>query len=160
MEPAITRRLFAHVQAVAFHFQAWKGSLDSLAAFITYSYGPTAPPPERIAHWLRLDSTQRELESHWNVGVWQAGTEKSFRLVCLAPVTNLGQAQRRLVEFPKNKSTCCAWCWIEEKFPGELKPELDIRREPVPGRYLHRACARPWGLLRTLAESEVKHERI
>lgn len=153
MEPELELKILAHIQATARHYFALKTSLETLTSFVGYSMGPDAPDPERLAHFMCLDKTQRELEAHWEVSLSQA-IDKSWKLISLATVVNVEQAKRRLAYFPVSKGTQCAWCEMDEKsFASmELRPELDIKREPVPGRYLHRACARPWALLRALVE--------
>ncbi|BAK76676.1 hypothetical protein NH8B_1860 [Pseudogulbenkiania sp. NH8B] len=161
MDAALELKLLAAIQYVCFFYSALKVSLPTLVTFISYQMGQDAPPPDRIEHFLHLEKTQRTLEASFEVSLWKS-VDGSWRLISLAPITDPDKAKRRLAEFPVSKSTQCAWCWQESKMPNlELHPEINTcRREPVPGRYLHRACARPWGLLRTLAESEMKHERI
>lgn len=153
MDTAKELKLLSAIQYVAFFYSALKASLPTLVAFIGYQFGADAPPPDRIEHFLRLEKTQRTLEANYEVSLWKS-IDGSWRLISLAPITDVAKAKRRLAEYPVSKGTQCAWCWQESIFPHlELTPEIDTcRREPVGGRYLHRACARPWGLLRALAE--------
>lgn len=155
MDAATELKILAHVQYVTRHYQAFKGTLDTIVAFVAYSLGPAAPPPDEITRLLRQDRIQRTLEANYETSLFQA-TDKSWRLICLAPVVNIEQARRRHAEWPVSKATQCAWCLQDEKnFAAmELKPLLDIKRNPVSGRYVHRACARPYQQMIDMAERE------
>ncbi|WP_024301975.1 hypothetical protein [Pseudogulbenkiania sp. MAI-1] len=155
MDAATKLKLYAHIQHVARHFSAWKGGIESLVAYINYDLGADAIEPAQLENFLRRAENQRELEAHYETALWQ-GPNKQFRLVCLAITDDPQIAKRRLEHFPADKRRQCAFCYIDEgQFVDlglELFPELDLRREIVPGRYLHNCCRRPWAQLRLLAE--------
>lgn len=146
-------KVFAHIQAVARQFNAWRGTLPALIEFVRYSIGPSAPTAEQLDNFLRRESTQRTLVNY-EVGLWRA-TDKTYRLVSLAVPTDPAVAQRRLQYRPLSTNQC-RWCHIDEKsFANlDLRPELDIRRELVPASYLHPQCTHSWLLMRALVERE------
>lgn len=153
-------KILAHIQHVARHFIAWRGALSSLTTFIIYDMGEEAPAPEVLDLFLRKTETQDELLRHFETGLWCA-SDKTYRLVCLAPPTNPEVAKRRLTYRPSSP-TQCRWCSIDEKRHAEtdLIPELDLKGEPVvAGSRLHPACLRPWKLMRALVDSAQWEEK-
>lgn len=154
MTPEIEARIYAHTQFTARHMAAWKSpSLQKIVEFIKYLIGPDAPPADRLDNFLRRESTQKELASKWETGLWKA-SDGSWRLICLATTCVPETARLRLARRPKSTNQC-RHCWIDEggKFASlELKPERDIRGEIVPASFLHPVCARSWAQLRYLAE--------
>ena len=147
-------KVFAHVQAVARQFNAWRGTLPALIVFIRYSMKADAPPADRLDHFLRKESTQRALIDY-EVGLWRA-TDKTYRLVSLAVTSDPAVAQRRLNYRPLSTGQC-RWCHIDERSLAslELKPELDIHRNLVMASYLHPVCMHSWLLCRALVEREL-----
>lgn len=147
------QKIYAHVQAVARQFNAWRGSLPALIEFVRYSMGPSAPPAEQLDNFLRRESTQRALISY-EVGLWRA-SDKTYRLVSLAVPTDPAVAKRRL-EYRPLSTDQCRWCHIDERSFAhlDLKPELNIRRDLVPASFLHPVCMHSWLLCRALVERE------
>ena len=147
--------VLAHTQFTARHFLAYRGSLEKLVELIRYSIGATAPTAEAISSFLRADATQRLLELEYEVSIFQsADRAKTWRLISLAIQADPVVAARRLAKKPPS-SDCCAFCWQAE--PGwttQLQPDRDIYGEIIGGVYLHRACARPYGRLKSLVERE------
>lgn len=156
MDDATKQQVLAHTQAVARQFLNWRGNLESLITFVRYSMKTEDPSAAEVDNFLRRESTQRELAANWEVGLWRA-TDKTFRFVSLAIPTDPEVARRRLEQFPASTNQC-SWCQIDERSfaPIELKPELDVYRNPVSRRMLHQNCQRPWQALRALAERETK----
>lgn len=151
MSPETELKVLAHVQHVAFHFVAWRGALSSLITFVSYSFGPGAPSPGEIDLFLRRKEVQELLSAKYDVGLWRA-VDKSYRLVSLAPVTDISAAQRRLKHHPTNPGSQCRFCEIDEKgFANiELLPERDIHGEIVVASRCHVLCMKPWRLMRAL----------
>lgn len=147
-------KIFAHVQAVARQFNAWRGTLPALIEFVRYSMKDAAPPAERLDSFLRKETTQRALVNY-EVGLWKA-TDKTYRLVSLAVTSDPAVAQRRLSYRPLSTNQC-RWCHIDERrFASvDLKPELNIHRELVPASFLHPICMHSWLLCRALVEREL-----
>lgn len=154
MNPEMQLKVYAHTQAVARQFMAWRGSLESLIVFIVYSMGESAPPPDRLDNFLRRESTQTTLAGRYETALFRA-SDKTFRLICLATTTDPNTARKRLAHLPVSRSTQCAHCLIDEKgFANiDLVPELDVYRLPT-GRYLHKCCQKPYARIRSLAERE------
>ena len=151
MTPEQQQTVLAHTQYVARFYVALRQPLAKIVELISYSIGPDAPPAEDVARFLRLDSTQRELELHWETALWcSADINKSWRLICLAVPDNVQDAATLLAR-PVPPSSC-AFCHQSE--PGftklVLQPELDLTNTPVGSIYLHRQCQRPWRLLRDI----------
>lgn len=143
--------LLAHIQYVARHFLAYRGSLEKLIELIRYSIGVAAPDAEMIRGFLLRDSTIKALELEYETALWRsADRNKSWRLISLAVQTDPEKATRLLAKRP-HSSDCCAFCWQDERgVLDALIPEFDIYGNPVPGVRLHRQCARPWHLMRDL----------
>lgn len=143
--------LLAHIQYVARHFIAYRGSLEKLVELIRYSIGEAASEPEQIRNFLMRESTQKTLELEYETALWcSADRSKSWRLICLAVKTDPEVAKRLLARKPPS-SDCCSFCWQDERGAMDaLKPEVDIYGNPVPGVYLHRQCSRPFKLMRDL----------
>lgn len=154
MDPDTRLKILAHTQHVARHFIALKTSLETIVMMVAYDFGPSAPDPEQLSLFLRKEETQRELQINWETGLWRA-TDKSYRLVCLATPTDQAAAYRRLNNYPTSP-TQCRFCWIDEKGLStlELRPELDIYRNPVAKSFLHPHCERSWKLMRAIVERE------
>lgn len=146
-------KIYAHVQAVARQFNAWRGNLPALVEFVRYSMKADAPPADRLDIFLRKETTQRALIGY-EVGLWRA-TDKTYRLVSLA-VTSDPEVARRRLNYRPFSTDQCRWCHIDERrlAPLELKPELDIHRNLVPASYLHPICMHSWLLCRALVERE------
>ncbi|MNJ40904.1 hypothetical protein D3C77_358090 [compost metagenome] len=145
--------VMAHVQFTARHFLAYRGPLEKLIELIRYSIGEAAPAPEQISNFLRREETQRTLETEWEVSLWRSSDRSnSWRLISLAFNADLEVCKRRINKRPPS-SDCCAYCWQDERgFIDALKPELDVYGNAIGGIYLHRACSRPWGQMRHIAE--------
>lgn len=143
--------LLAHIQFVARHFIAYRGTLDKLIELIRYSIGEAAPDHDQVRNFLLKDSTQKTLELEYETALWKsADRNKSWRLICLAVKTDPEVAKRLLARKPPS-SDCCAFCWQDERgVLDALKPEVDIYGSSVPGVYLHRQCERPFKLMRDL----------
>ena len=143
--------LLAHIQYVARHFIAYRGTLEKLIELIRYSIGEAAPEADQIRNFLLKESTQKTLEISHETALWRsADYNKSWRLICLAVQTDPEKAKRLLAKRPPS-SDCCAHCWQDEKgFTTQLIPEKDVYGNSVPGIYLHRQCSRPWKLHRDL----------
>ncbi len=151
-------KIYAHVQAVARQFNAWRGTLPALITFIQYSMKADAPPADRLDNFLRKEATQRALIGY-EVGLWRA-TDKTYRLVSLAVTSDPAVAQRRLAYRPLSTDQC-RWCHIDERglAPLELKPELNIHRELVPASFLHPICMHSWLLCRALVERDLSQSK-
>lgn len=145
------QKIYAHVQAVARQFNAWRGTLPSLIEFVRYSMKADAPPADRLDNFLRREATQQAL-INYEVGLWRA-TDKTYRLISLAVPSDPTVAQRRLNYRPLSTNQC-RWCHIDERSLAslELKPELNIHRELVPASFLHPICMHSWLLCRALVE--------
>lgn len=145
--------VLAHTQFTARHYLAYRGSLTKLVELVRYSIGEKAPAAEQIKNFLMRDTTQRTLELEWETALWRsADRSNSWRLISLAFNPELEVCKRRLAKRPPS-SDCCAYCWQDERgFTDQLKPELNIYGNAIGGLYLHRACARPWGQMRRIAE--------
>lgn len=155
MEPTLRQKILAHVQFVAMHYSAFKGSLETIIAFVAYSMGDAAPSPDRLDNFLRRAETQRTLENEFDVALWR-GADKEWHLISLVVPVDIAVCRRRLDHRPTSPGTQCRWCLQDSKGFAhlELKPELDIYRNPVPASMLHPQCLRPWQLMRALVERE------
>lgn len=155
MDDALFHVTAPHVQAVARHMLAWRGNLESLITFIRYSMSsPDHPTAATLDNFLRREDVQRELQAHWEVSLYRA-TDKTFRLIDLSTPVDPEVARRRINDFPAS-TTQCRYCKIDERSlaPIELRPELNIYREPVPRSMLHPSCMRSWLALRALVDRE------
>lgn len=149
-----------HVQHLARHFIAWRGSMSNLLEFIAYSMKDDPPAIDRIENLLRRTETQDLLVQHYEVSLFMS-TDKSWRLISLAIPLDAQAAVRRLAQRPASPATQCAFCWQDSRHLAayELVPEQYGGRQ-VPGVYLHPGgCRRAWSHLRALAEQADKHER-
>lgn len=162
MSPEMQSRIFAHTQAVARHFIAWKGALPSLIPFVAYSIGESAPSPDEIENFLKRNSTQEELLQRWET-VLRRSLDGSWRLVCLAVPDNVNIARQRLSHFPVSRGTSCRWCSQDEHIfaADELKPVLDANLVPVAGSYCHpTGCMASWLLMQNFVNrADAKSER-
>lgn len=147
------QKVYAHVQAVARQFNAWRGQLPALIEFVRYSMKDDAPPTDQLDNFLRRETTQRALIA-FEVGLWRA-SDKTYRLVSLAVTSDPAVAKRRL-EYRPLSTDQCRWCHIDEKSFAilDLRPELDIRRDLVPASRLHPVCMHSWLLCRALVERD------
>ena len=154
MDEALFRTVAPHIQAVARHMLAWRGSLESLITFVRYSLKSDTPTAATLDNFLRREDVQRELQAHWEVSLYRA-TDKSYRLIDLSIPVDPEVARRRINDFPAS-TTQCRYCKIDERSlaPIELRPELNIYREPVPRSMLHPGCMRSWLALRALVDRE------
>ncbi|MGQ7959890.1 hypothetical protein ACUTAF_19595 [Pseudomonas sp. SP16.1] len=146
-------KVYAHLQKIAVQFNAWRGRLPALIEFLRFSMGADAPETAALDHFLRKESTQRELVK-FEVALWR-GPDKSYRLISLAVTGDPEVARRRLAHKPTS-ATQCSWCHQDEKSfaPVALRPELNIFRNPVPCRFLHPQCAHSWELMRRMVERD------
>lgn len=145
-------KILPHIQAIARFYLALRLPLERIVEYVAYSMGG-APDLDRLSLFLRKEETQRELAAHWEVGLWQAAADKTFRLVSLATTSDPDSARRRLERKPTSPSQC-RHCWVDEKgFAAlEMRPEKDIHGNHIPASLLHEACMRPWLRLRALVE--------
>lgn len=153
MEPAIQIKVLAHTQYVAKHYAAFKGSIESICAFVAYSLGTDAPDADQISVFLRHPDTLKKLEFEFETALFR-DTCKVWHLISLAPPMDVAVCKRRLAHKPTSPGTQCRWCLQDSKgfAPLELKPELDIYQNPVPASFLHPQCLRPWNAMRALVE--------
>ncbi|WP_085275254.1 hypothetical protein [Pseudogulbenkiania subflava] len=155
MDADLQLKVLAHVKFVAMHYFAFKGSLETIITFVAYSMGSDSPSPDRLDNFLRRAETQRRLENEFETALFM-DTAKVWHLVSLVVPMDVAIARRRLNHRPISPGTQCRWCLADSKgFAGqELKPELDIYRQPVPGSFLHPQCMRPWLAMRALCDRE------
>lgn len=143
-----------HVQHVARHFSALRCSGEKLIELLRFDIGHAAPEADALSNFLRKEDTQKLLEAEYETALWiSCDHVKSWRLICLATPTELQNATARLQLRPPSGDSC-SWCWQAERghIDGILFPELNLRGEPIDSRLLHRACMRPWKLMRNLVE--------
>jgi hypothetical protein len=155
MDDQTKQTVLAHVQYVARHFVAYRGSFDKLIELIRYSIGETAADADTVGTFLRREDTQKLLELEYETALWRsADFNKSWRLVCLAVQADPVKAARLLDRRPPS-SDCCCFCWQDEKgYTTQLIPERDVGGKRVAGVMLHRPCYRPWQRMRALVERE------
>jgi hypothetical protein len=155
MELAIQLKVLAHCQYVARHYSAFKGSIESIVSFIAYSIGAESPDPDQLSVFLRRPETQRTLETNYETALFR-DISKQWHLISLAPPTDPAVCRRRLNHRPTSPGTQCRWCYQDSKGYAalELKPELDVYRNPVPASFLHPQCFRPWLAMRAIVERE------
>lgn len=140
-----------HTAHCAKHFLAYRGSLEKLVELIRYSIGTAAPAPDVVAHFLRCESTQKELETTYETALWQsADYVKTWRLICLATTADPAVAARLLAR--KAPPEACAFCWQTERgwTDKTLVHEQDVSGAFVGAVLLHPTCARSWRRLRDL----------
>lgn len=153
MELAIQLKALAHTQFVARHYAAYKGSIESIVAFIVYSMGSDAPDPDQLSIFLRHPETLRKLENEFETALFRDAS-KQWHLICLSPPLDPEVCRRRLNHRPTSPGTQCRWCLQDSKGFAvlELRPELDIYQNPVPASMLHPQCMRPWYAMRAIVD--------
>lgn len=149
------RRVLMHLQHLARHFLAWRGTMGNLLEFIVYSMKDEKDPPpiDRIENLLRRTETQDLLMQHFEVSLFMS-TDKSWHLISLAIPLDAQAAVQRLARRPASPGTQCAFCWQDSRHLAsyELVPEVYAGQQ-VPGVYLHPGgCRRAWSQLRALSE--------
>jgi hypothetical protein len=151
--------LHAHVQAVAIQFISYRGDITALAKFVAASMVTGAPDLEALIHYLRKESTHKELMEQYEVGLWR-NTTGDWSLVSLATPPTIEQMKYRLDNFPVS-NTQCRWCLQDAKRLSDLElvSELNLHGQPVHRSRLHPICMRPWLSMRTqVARAGVVHE--
>lgn len=144
-------KVLSHLQGLARQFNAYAAPLADIIRYLSFSLGDDAPPTDRLDNFLRRKSTQDLLLLKYETGLWLA-TDKRYRLVCMAVPADPTIAIKRLAFKPVD-CNMCRWCMLQERFIDlELKPDLDVYRNPISGSYLHPSCQRSWNRLKALAE--------
>lgn len=151
--------ILAHIQAVAIQFISYRGDITQIAKFVAASMVTDAPSLDEIVHYLRKESTHKELVEY-EVALWR-NTIGDWSLVSLATPPTLEQMKYRLDNFPVS-NTQCRWCLQDAKRMAdiELIAEIDLHGLPVHRSRYHRQCAKPWQYMRTqVARAGVIHEQ-
>lgn len=151
----LDQKILAFAQYIARSMIVWSGPMDTLAKLIADAmakHGIEAAPA-RIATLLRRPAIRSLLSTHYETELFTA-TNGEERLVCTAVQTNPAAARKRLAQRPASPAHQCRFCLVYEDHPErDLRPELHfVTREPIPGSFVHRRCARSWSQLRYLAE--------
>ncbi|MWV11165.1 hypothetical protein F3I62_03560 [Pseudomonas sp. R-28-1W-6] len=149
----------AHVQAVAIQFISYRGDITALAKFVAASMVTGAPSIADLVHYLRKESTAKELQEY-EVGLWR-NTAGDWSLVSLATPPTIEAMKYRLDNFPVS-NTQCRWCLQDAKRLADLEliSEIDLHGLPVHRSRLHPQCMRPWLSMRTqVARAGVVHEQ-
>lgn len=138
-----------HVQAVALRFCGYSASIENIARFVALSMGDDAPPMPELIHYLRKESTHKELAENFEVALWKGPS--AWRLVSLATPATIEDMELRLNNYPVDSGTQCAWCMINEHnhYATELVRMRNLDGSPVHRRSVHKLCYRPWAAMVT-----------
>ena len=146
-------RCLPFVQHCAFHFIAYRGSLERIVEFVLYDMREHNPPTaDQLSNYLRRQSTQDELERHWSVALYRS-IDGTWRLISLVVPDDVDVCRRRLEHYPTS-TTQCRWCEQDERrfAQDELQYEEDLNGKPVHRSLLHKRCRLSWLRLRATAE--------
>lgn len=154
-----TELIYRHLQALAVHFVSYSGPLPALVEFAHHSLAVASPGKEALDLFIRKESNQKELATHWETALWKS-SNGLYHLVCITPELDVEVARRRLNQFPTAPSQC-RWCLADAKshVDRDLVKETDIHGHPVHRSLLHRNCMRPWLQMRDLVEHADARER-